>query len=348
MLPGNALGLARLQFAVTTATHFLFVLLTLGLVTHVAILQTRWTLTGKAVYQRMTRYWGQLYVINYALGIASGLVMEFQFGLNWSGLGETVGNVFGAPLAVETLVAFFLESTFLGAWIFGWHRLNRWVHLALIWLVAATAYASALWVMAANAFLQHPVGYQVRAGQVRLTDFAALFGNPTFVFALPHVLSAALLTGSVVMAGISACHLLRRRGPERYEFYRRSLRQAMLLAWLASMSVIGYGFPQFVVIHDHQPSKLAGGTHAAVVQAAMAARYGPGDYLPPGWVGVPLGLMIAIGFLLSLVLWLMFPLLFRDWLIKLKVPLVLLAVTIPVPFVAAVSGWLVREVGRQP
>src|SRR3954465_10099015 len=170
----NALPIARLQFATTTSFHFLFVLLTLGLVTLVAVMQTRWTLGGKPELLRMTRFWGRLYVINYALGIVTGIVMEFQFGLTWPGLSAFAGDVFGAPLAIETLVAFFLESTFLGLWIFGWGRLNRWVHLALIWRTAITAYASAFWIMVANGFLQHPVGYQEHDGVLRLVDFGAL------------------------------------------------------------------------------------------------------------------------------------------------------------------------------
>ncbi|MFK3984549.1 cytochrome ubiquinol oxidase subunit I [Micromonospora sp. NPDC050397] len=137
----DALLIARLQFASTTSIHFLFVLVTLGLVTMLVYLQTAWAITGKAEYERLTRFWGTLYLINYVLGIVTGIVLEFQFGLNWSGLSRYVGNVFGAPLAIETLAAFFLESTFLGLWIFGWHRLRRGAHLALIWGVAITAYA---------------------------------------------------------------------------------------------------------------------------------------------------------------------------------------------------------------
>src|SRR5687768_9795510 len=146
----DPLLIARLQFASTASIHFLFVAVTLGLVTLLVCLQTAGFVTKKPGYERLTRFWGTLYVINYVLGIATGLVMEFQFGLNWSGLSRYVGNVFGAPLAIETLVAFFLESTFLGMWIFGWHRLRRGVHLALLWGVAITAYASAFWAMAAN------------------------------------------------------------------------------------------------------------------------------------------------------------------------------------------------------
>ena len=158
------------------------------------------------------------------LGIATGIVMEFQFGLNWSGLSRYVGNVFGAPIAMETLVAFFLESTFLGMWIFGWHRLRRGAHLALLYGVAMTAYASAFFIMVANSWLQNPVGYEERDGIAYLTDFGALLTNPTFTMAIGHVLSAALLTGGMVMAGISAWLLLRRT-PD-YELLRKSLWSA--------------------------------------------------------------------------------------------------------------------------
>src|ERR1043165_5955204 len=158
----GALDLARLQFAVTTSIHWLFVLVTLGLVTSLLYFQTRATLARRQekreLYFRMTRFWGLMYVINYALGIASGIVMEFQFGTSWSGLSHLVGGVFGAPLALETIIAFVAESTFLALWIFGWHKLPKAVHLGLLYAVALTAYLSAFWVLVANGFMQHPVG----------------------------------------------------------------------------------------------------------------------------------------------------------------------------------------------
>ncbi|MEU8386002.1 cytochrome ubiquinol oxidase subunit I, partial [Streptosporangium sp. NPDC048865] len=172
----NVLDLARTQFAVTGSLHFLFVVLTLGLAPLIAIMHTRYAVTGKPVHERVTRFWGQIYVINYALGILTGLVMEFQFGMNWSGLSHYAGDVFGAPLAIETLGAFFLESTFLGLWIFGWHRLPRWLHVACIWVVTLTAYVSAFWIMVANSFLQNPAGAVERGGHLVLTDAGALLG----------------------------------------------------------------------------------------------------------------------------------------------------------------------------
>ncbi|ONI86113.1 cytochrome ubiquinol oxidase subunit I [Saccharothrix sp. ALI-22-I] len=321
----DALGLARLQFATTTSFHFLFVLLTLGLVTVVAVTQTRATLSANPVHARMTRFWGRLYVVNYALGIATGIVMEFQFGLNWSGLSTFAGDVFGAPLALETLVAFFLESTFLGLWIFGWDRLDKWVHLALIWLVTLTAYASAFWIMMANAFLQHPVGHELRDGVLRMVDFSALLANPTFGIAFLHVCFAALTVGGVFLTGVSAYHFIRRT--TEVEFFRRSLRLGVVLTAVATPLLVGVGFAQFPIVQEYQPEKLD----------TVGALDGSG-----------LGFMIQIGFVLLLVSWATVPLLFRDWVVKLRFPLYLMVVGIPLPFVAAIGGWLFREIGRQP
>jgi cytochrome d ubiquinol oxidase subunit I len=320
----SAVDLARLQFALTTSFHFLFVLLTLGLVTLLVIMQTRFTITGAPVHERMTRFWGRIYVINYALGIVTGIVMEFQFGLNWSGLATYAGDVFGAPLALETLIAFFLESTFLGLWIFGWGKLNRWVHLALLYLTALTAFASAFWIMAANGFLQHPVGYRVDGNVLRLDDFGALLSNPTFTSALMHVVFAAITAGGVFLTGVSAYHFIRRT-PE-VDFFRRSLRMGVITTALATPSLIGAGFAQFPVIAQYQPGK----TEAAP------------------WIGAPLGFMILIGMTLTMVSWLTLPLLVKDAVIRMRFPLYLMVIGIPLPFCAAIFGWMFREIGRQP
>jgi cytochrome bd ubiquinol oxidase subunit I len=338
--------IARLQFATTTSLHFLFVLLTLGLVTLVAVMQTRHTLSRNPVHQRMTRFWGHLYVINYVVGIATGIVMEFQFGLNWTGLTAYAGDVFGAPLAIETLVAFFLESTFLGLWIFGWGRLNRWMHLALIWLVVLTAYASAFWVMVANSFLQNPVGYKLDGGVARLTDFGALLANPSLWDALGHVLTAGLVAAGFFMAGVSAYHFIRRTAET--EFFRRSMRLGLGVAAVAVVFVINFGFDQFQVLDQVQPAKLAEPGELAGLQAAGVARFGPGGYLPPAGIRSFLSLMITLGFLMMLVAWLGWLLTFRNWVARLRLPLYLLVAFIPVPFVAAICGWLFREIGRQP
>ncbi|MCG8923927.1 cytochrome ubiquinol oxidase subunit I [Lentzea sp. CC55] len=319
----NAVDLARLQFALTTSFHFLFVLLTLGLVTLLVVMQTRSTITGAPVHERMTRFWGRIYVINYALGIVTGIVMEFQFGLNWSGLATYAGDVFGVPLALETLIAFFLESTFLGLWIFGWGRLHRWVHLALLYLTALTAFASAFWIMAANGFLQHPVGYRVD-GVLRLDDFGALLTNPAFTSALVHGVFAAITAGGVFLTGVSAYHFIKRT-PEA-DFFRRSLRMGVVTTALATPVLIGAGFAQFPVIERYQPGK--------------------GDAVQ--WIGAPLGFMVLIGMGLTLISWLTLPLLIRDAVIRMRFPLYLMVIGIPFPFAAAVFGWMFREIGRQP
>ncbi len=320
----SAVDLARLQFALTTSFHFLFVLLTLGLVTLLVIMQTRFTITGAPVHERMTRFWGRIYVINYALGIVTGIVMEFQFGLNWSGLATYAGDVFGAPLAMETLIAFFLESTFLGLWIFGWGKLNRWVHLALLYLTALTAYASAFWIMAANGFLQHPVGYRVEGNVLRLDDFGALLSNPTFTSAVWHVIFAAITAGGVFMTGVSAYHFIKRT-PE-VDFFRRSLRMGVITTALATPSLIGAGFAQFPVIAEYQPGKT--------------------DAIPG--IGAPLGFMILIGMSLTMVSWFTLPFLIRDTVVRMRFPLYFMVIGIPLPFFAAIFGWMFRELGRQP
>ncbi|NES14398.1 MULTISPECIES: cytochrome ubiquinol oxidase subunit I [Micromonospora] len=341
----DTLFLARLQFAATTSIHFLFVAVTLGLVTLLVGVQTAGFVTGKPVYERLTRFWGQLYVINYVLGIATGLVMEFQFGLNWSGLSRYVGNVFGAPLAVETLVAFVLESTFLGMWIFGWHRLRRGVHLALLWGVALTAYASAFWVLVGNAWLQHPVGYEIRDGVAHLTDFGALLTNPTLGFAFGHVVAASLVTGGMLMSAVSAFHLIRRT-PD-FALFRKSLRIGLLTTAAAVVLLIGFGFAQFGPVGQVQPTKFGGGPDRDALVAEWTAKFGPGDYVPPTLSNVGLGFMILIGFGLFFGL-LIVPLLWRDWLIRLRFPLWVVLLALPFPFVAVILGWIAREVGRQP
>jgi len=342
----TVLEIARLQFATTTIVHFLFVLLTLGLVTLLVVLQTTWAITKKPIYERHTRFWGRLYVINYFLGIATGVVLELQFGMNWSGLSHYLGNVFGAPLALETIIAFFLESTFLGLWIFGWGRLNRWVHTALIWLVALTAYASVFWIMAANSFLQHPVGYEKGAdGVIRLTDIGALLTNGSFVMALPHVVSAGIATGGFVMAGISAWHFIRRT-PE-VEFFRKSLRLGVVTAAIGGFFVVGFGYAQFGVVSNLQPTKFGDDAAKAAAAADFTARFGWGDYNLPTYAAAGLGFMILIGNLLPMVMFFI-PLFFRDWIIRWRFPLYLLLLAIPLPFLAAIFGWLFREGGRQP
>jgi cytochrome d ubiquinol oxidase subunit I len=341
----DPLMLARLQFATTTSIHFLFVLVTLGLITLLVYLQTAWVITKKPIYERMTRFWGTLYVINYVLGIAAGVVLEFQFGLNWSGLSKYVGNVFGAPLAIETLAAFFLESTFLGMWIFGWHRLRRGVHLALLWGVALTAYVSAFWIMAGNAWMQNPVGYEMRDGIAHLTDFSALVTNPAFTMAFVHATLAALVTGGILMASISSWHLIRRTAD--YELFRKSLRIGLVTAAVTLGPLLHFGFIQLDDMSPLQPSKYGTPEEKEAKIAEWTAAFGPGDYEAPLAALHSLSFMFIIGFLLVLIC-LQFVLLPKDLLIRLRFPLWILLFALPLPFIAAILGWLAREIGRQP
>ncbi|WP_431897466.1 cytochrome ubiquinol oxidase subunit I [Nonomuraea sp. bgisy101] len=345
----ETVDLARLQFALTAGAHFLFVALTLGLATLVAVLQTRATLTRSPLHMRMVRFWGQLYIINYAMGIVTGLVMEFQFGMSWSGLTHFAGNVFGAALAIETLVAFFVESTFLGLWIFGWDRLSRWAHLALIWIVTLTAYASAFWILIANGFLQNPVGHQIVDGVLRLTDFGALLANPASLVAFGHVLGGAMIVGGFFMAGVSAYHL--RRRTHEQEFFRKSLRIGVGLALPATLVTATFGGMGFETLQPGKAAAWSGGAaDLAKVQADMVARFGPGDYLPPvdlvRTAGVTMMLLFAVMLFFSAASFLL--MLFRPAVRGLRIWHWLLTAMIPVPFVTMLAGWVFREVGRQP
>ncbi|MEU5950786.1 cytochrome ubiquinol oxidase subunit I [Streptomyces sp. NPDC047525] len=349
----SAADLARLQFAATTGIHWLFVILTMGLVPLVAIMHTRAAYTRdpakRAVRERMTRFWGQLYVINYAVGIVTGLVMEFQFGLSWSGLSKFAGNVFGAPLALETLIAFFAESTFLGMWIFGWGRMRRGVHVTLIWLVALTAYASGYWIMIANGFMQHPVGYEVRDGAAYLTDFGALLTNSSALVALLHIALAALTTGGVFVAGVSAYHFLRRT--TETELFRGSMRLGLWVAMVTSFFVVIVGEMQRPVIERTQPMKDAvlENSGVAEVQAQLVKEHGPGDYVP--WqdtMRISMDVMTIIGNTVSTITFIAVILLWKNRLMRWRPVLWVLVVTVPFPFIASVGGWVVREVGRQP
>lgn len=342
----DALLLARLQFATTSSVHFLFVALTLGLVTFVALTQTKHVLSGKEVYGRMARFWGQLYVVNYALGIVTGIVMEFQFGMNWSGLSRVVGDVVGIPLSLETIVAFFLESTFLGLWIFGWGRLNRFVHLALIWLVLLTAYASAFFVLGANAFLQNPVGYRMDGGRAVLTGFGALMANPNMWDAFAHTVAAALLTGGLFVVGVSAYHFVRRTA--EIEFFTRSLRRGLTLALAAAACTVYFGRTQYEQVIATQPGKIEVGDAAAAASATLRERFGHGVEIRPDWVVNLFNLMLLIGFVLLLCCLIGTILLFRNWFVRMRAPLYVFLALVPVPFVTLILGWIVREVGRQP
>jgi cytochrome d ubiquinol oxidase subunit I len=250
----SQLDLARLQFAMTSIYHFLFVPVTIGLGFLVALLQTAWHRKGDEAYLRLTRFFGTLLVINVAVGVVTGLVQEFQFGMDWSAYSRFVGDVFGAPLAIEGLAAFFLESTFLGLWLFGWGRLSRRVHLTTIWLVALGGALSAAFIMAANSWMQHPVGYQLASGKAELTNIWAVLTNPVFLWGYLHVLLASLVTGAAVMLAVSAWHL--RRGSEGPVF-RRTASLALVILLPASLFAIMVGSRLGLVETTYQPMKIA-------------------------------------------------------------------------------------------
>jgi cytochrome d ubiquinol oxidase subunit I len=249
------LDLARWQFAMTSIYHFLFVPVTIGLAFLVALLETAWYRSDDETYLRLARFFGALLLINVAVGVVTGLIQEFEFGMNWSAYSRLVGNVFGGPLAMEGLVAFFLESTFLGIWIFGWNRLSKKAHLTTIWLVAAGSMLSAAFIMAANSWMQHPVGYTTNSsGQPQLTNIFDLFTNPTFVWAYPHVLLASAVTGSVLMLGVSAWHLHRKQATEA--FHRAAvISLAVLLPAIVLAMFVGSELG--VVEEKYQPMKIA-------------------------------------------------------------------------------------------
>ncbi len=247
--------LARWQFAFVTINHFFFVPVTIGLAFLTAVLQTSWHRSGREEYLRLTRFFGTLLVINVAIGVVTGLVQEFQFGMNWSAYSRLVGNIFGAPLAMEGLAAFFLESTFLGLWLFGWDKLSRRVHLLTIWAVAAGSVLSAAFIMAANSWMQHPVGYVLNsAGQPQLNDIWALLTNPVFIWGYSKVLFASLVTGSAVMLAVSAWQL--RHGGDAGVF-TRSARLALVVLVPAMLFTLLIGDELGVIEATYQPMKIA-------------------------------------------------------------------------------------------
>ncbi|HEY65902.1 MAG TPA: cytochrome ubiquinol oxidase subunit I [Caldilineae bacterium] len=252
----DAVLMARWQFAITTVYHFFFVPLTLGLSILIAVMETFYVRTNDETYRRMTVFWGRLFLINFAMGVVTGILQEFQFGMNWSEYSRFVGDVFGAPLAVEALLAFFLESTFLGVWVFGWDRLSKRQHLAAIWLVAIGSNLSALWILIANSFMQEPVGYVIRNGRAEMADFLALITNPHVWVQFPHVFFSGITTGAFFVLGISAYHLLKRRGAD-LEIFRRSFRLGMIYDLIGILLVILIGHSQAQYMVRVQPMKMA-------------------------------------------------------------------------------------------
>jgi cytochrome bd ubiquinol oxidase subunit I len=266
----DALDLARWQFGVTTVYHFLFVPLTIGLGVFVAGLQTAWHRTGKEHYLRLTKFFGKFFLINFGMGVVTGLVQEFQFGMNWSDYSIFVGDVFGAPVALEALLAFFLESTFLGLWIFGWDKLPKRVHLATIWTAVIGSNLSAYFILAANAWMKHPVGYEVVDGRARMTDLWAVLTNSTALTQVPHVVGGAFVVAGGFVLAVCGYRILRERrngpadpgpgAPSREgsaSMWRTPMRAALVMVAIAGVVVVASGDTSARLLYEQQPMKLA-------------------------------------------------------------------------------------------
>ena len=252
----NALDLARWQFGVTTVYHFIFVPITIGITWFVAVFETMWYRRRDADSLRLTRFFGKLMLINFAIGVVTGIVQEFQFGMNWSAYSRYVGDIFGAPLAMEALAAFFLESTFLGLWIFGWGRLSARLHLAIIYAVAFGSTLSAYFILAANSWMQHPVGYVINhaTGRAEMTSIQAVLTNSTLLYAFPHTIGAAVMTGGMIVVGVSAWHLA--RGSD-VPMFSRAIRFALPTVFVATILTTLVGHAQAQLMTKQQPMKMA-------------------------------------------------------------------------------------------
>ncbi|WP_372789585.1 cytochrome ubiquinol oxidase subunit I [Paraconexibacter sp.] len=252
----SALELARYQFGITTVFHFLFVPVTIGLAVWVATCQTLHHRTGKEVYARMTKFWGKLMLISFAVGVVTGIVQEFQFGMNWSDYSRYVGDVFGAPLAMEALAAFFLESTFIGVWLFGKGRVSPKIHLASIWAFAGGTMLSAYFILAANSWMQHPVGYRINeaTGRAEMTSIFEVLTNSTALYAFSHTILAAFSTAGAVVLAVSAWHLIRRNATDVFGTTVRFVVPAVCVATIAGATV---GHFQGMLLEEQQPMKMA-------------------------------------------------------------------------------------------
>ncbi|WP_257310281.1 cytochrome ubiquinol oxidase subunit I [Geothrix fuzhouensis] len=270
----DVLALSRLQFAVATYFHFLFVPLTLGLSMLVAIMETQYVRTGDEDYKRMTKFWGKLFLINFAVGIVTGITLEFQFGTNWSRYSAYVGDIFGSLLAIEATAAFFLESTFIAVWYFGWDKLSKKSHAVTIWLVAIASNISAFWILVANAWMQHPVGYALRNGRAELSDFLAVITQRFAILEFIHTLGGAYLTAGFFVLGTSAWHLLRKH---ETAFFKKSFRIAAAWTLIFALFEIAQGHMNAEILGKAQPTKLA----------AMEAHWETGRNVPMNLIAWP-------------------------------------------------------------
>ena len=381
----DVLTLSRLQFAITAAFHFIFVPLTLGLSVLIACMETLYLRTNNEMYLKMTKFWGKLFLINFALGIVTGLTMEFQFGMNWAEYSKYVGDIFGAPLAIEATVAFFLESTFIGVWVFGWNRISKKLHAISIWLVALATNLSALWILLANGWMQRPVGYVIRNNRAEMVDFTAMLTNSYGWLKFFHTVFSGYVIAAFFVMGISAYHLLNR---SHTVFFKRSFGMAAAFGLASSLLVFFVGDFHAVEVASYQPAKFA--AMEAVWETKKAASYNL-LVLPDAEhernsieaMGVPKMLsmlafhngdaevkglrdfarenrppvlitflsfrgMAALGMLFMLLSILSFVTAKRDRLESSPVLLKIMLYALPLPYIAAQLGWLVAEVGRQP
>jgi cytochrome d ubiquinol oxidase subunit I len=375
--------LSRLQFAAATMFHFLFVPLTLGLSVLIAIMETKYVRTGDETYLRMTKFWGKIFLINFALGVVTGITLEFQFGTNWSRYSAYVGDVFGSLLAIEASVAFFLESTFIGIWIFGWKKLSKKAHATVMWLVAAAGNVSAVWILLANGWMQNPVGYVLRNGRAELVDFAAVVFNKFGLLEIVHTIPAAYVLSAFFVMGISAYHLLKK---QHVVVFTKSFQMALVFGLIFSVVVGITGDMHAVHVTETQPTKLAAmeshwetSTRAPVHLFAIPDEENERNSLEIG--SIP-GLLSFLGhhdinaevkglkdfpkeerppvflsmlsFRIMVGLGTLFPLLClfgwfkRKHLIEQTKYLKVMLWAIPLPYLATTTGWVLAEVGRQP
>lgn len=379
----DVLMLSRLQFAMATMFHFIFVPLTLGLSILVAIMETKYVRTGDETYKRMTKFWGKLFVINFVLGVVTGITLEFQFGTNWSRYSEYVGDIFGSLLAIEATTSFFLESTFLGAWIFGWNILSPKMHAACIWLVAIASNLSAAWILLANAFMQNPVGYVLRNGRAELDNFFHVLLNPFGWQQYVHTLSGAFTLAGFFVMGVSAYHLLKK---QNIDFFTRSFKMGMVFALVFSVLVAVQGHHHAQEVGKIQPAKLAAMeslwethenapmyllvvpdekneknaielfgipgalsflAHGSFNTPVQGLKDWPADERPPVMLTfLSFRVMVGLGTLLPILcIW---AFLRRNKLTEAPRLLKAMLFAIPLPYLAIEAGWVVAEVGRQP
>ncbi len=376
----DTLLLSRLQFAATAAFHFIFVPLTLGLSILIAYMETKYLRTGDKEYLRMAKFWGRLFIINFALGVVTGITMEFQFGMNWAEYSRYVGDIFGSPLAIEATVAFFLESTFLGVWIFGWNRISPKLHALSIWLVALATNLSALWILIANGWMQNPVGYVINNGRAEMVDFWAVVTNPYGLLKFGHTVLSGWVVAGFFVLGVSAYHILRKN---ETEFFKKSFKIGAIFALVSSILVAGIGDFHAKEVAATQPTKLAAmeslwettkdapmylllipdqknernSVEAIGIPSMLSILAGqkevkglkdfpPSERPPVTLTFISFRLMVGLGFLFILLsLWA----LVKSKRIENSTTLLrILLWSIPLPYIAAQLGWIVAEVGRQP